>query len=129
MEVEGGHENKKWILWYELIGTALLAASINFRNSYGASTFAKSTDGTISAYAPPFTLFTIIMMFGSVSGGHFNPAVSTAVFVWHPNKAKNIRLLPLLMVMQILGAFIGCLLTLGITNGGAGITLMDVTAP
>ena len=118
MEVEGGHENKTWVLAYEFIGTALLAASINYKSAFGGSGVKNPENKMMSAYAPPITLFTIIMMFGAVSGGHFNPAVSTAVFVWHPEKAKNIRLLPLLMITQIIGAFIGCLLTVSLTNGG-----------
>ena len=31
--------------------------------------------------AVAFTLFTLILFTGSITGGHFNPAVSTGVFV------------------------------------------------
>lgn len=75
MEVKGGRRNFVWVILYEFIGTLLLAASINY-----SSMLIKAEDG--GAYAPPITLFCIIMMIGPVSGGHVNPAVTTAVFTW-----------------------------------------------
>lgn len=100
MEVPGGHNNKKWVLLYEALGTALLTCAINL----------SSVAGPGAVYAAPITLFGIIMMIGSVSGGHVNPAVSTAVFIWLPNKGKNALYFAMLIACQIGGAFVGCLI-------------------
>lgn len=100
MEVPGGHNNKKWVLLYEALGTALLTCSINL----------SSVTGPTCVYAAPIMLFGIIMMIGSVSGGHVNPAVSTAVFVMEPNKGKNALFFAMIVGCQILGAFVGCMI-------------------
>ena len=102
MEVPGGHENKLWVLLYEMMGTALLLLAIN--NS-------ANGDGT-TPFAASIGLFGIIMLIGPVSGGHVNPAVSTAVFV-REKKCSNIVYFALIIVAQLLGAGIGVAIMLG----------------
>ena len=97
MEVEGGHNNKCIVLFYELLGTAMLCAAINY------SSFTPNDD-TKAAYAVPITLFAIIMMIGNVSGGHVNPAVSTSVYIWKINKPTvdgSSRLCYLLLIVFV----------------------------
>lgn len=62
-----------------------------------------------------FTLFALIISFGPVSGGHFNPAVSTAVLVKEgmSNLTKHIVYYLLIISAQIIGAIVGvCLVAL-----------------
>ena len=102
MEVPGGHKNVVYVLLYEFIGTAILLAAVNY------SSFNVGDDK--GGYAVPIALFAIIMMLGSVSGGHVNPAVSTSVFI-SEGKGSNIGYLAGLFVVQVAGAFLGCQLT------------------
>ena len=109
MEVEGGHDNKGWVLLSEFIGTAILCAAINYSNETSPK----------AGYAAPITLFAIIMCIGSVSGGHVNPAVSTAVFIYLPNKLKNFGYYFMIIMTQFLGGFAGCCLSGLISLGGS----------
>lgn len=102
MEVPGGHDSKVWVLLYELMGTALLLLAIN--NS--------AAGGETVPYSAAIGLFGIIMLIGPVSGGHVNPAVSTAVFV-REGKFSNIIYFFLIIAAQLLGAGCGVALLLG----------------
>jgi glycerol uptake facilitator-like aquaporin len=90
------------VLLYECIGTAILLAAVNY------SSFTLGDDK--AGFAVPIALFAIIMMIGSVSGGHVNPAVSTSVFIAE-GKMGNFGYLLGIVAAQVLGAFIGCQLT------------------
>ena len=67
MEVPGGKNFKFPILFMEALGTATLLYTINL--SGGAP------------LAVGLTISANIFIFGSCTGGHFNPAVSFGVFV------------------------------------------------
>ena len=68
MEVASSADRKPLVFIYEALGTMLFVYSILL------------TGNPISI---SFSLFASIILFGSITGGHFNPAVSTAVFVWN----------------------------------------------
>jgi aquaporin Z len=70
MEVPGGHNNKVYVCIYELLGTAFLLYAINQSAEFG----------DFQPEAIGFTIFASITVFGGVSGGHFNPAVTMGVF-------------------------------------------------
>ena len=53
---------------YECIGTAFFIYLILI--------------STGDAIAVPVALFSMIIIFGQVTGGHFNPAVTLGVYVW-----------------------------------------------
>ena len=53
------------------------------------------------------TLTTSIIVFGSVSGGHFNPAVSTGVFIVNGKYNEDLKTFLTMVVSQLLGAIIG----------------------
>jgi len=53
---------------YEALGTALFTYCIIV--------------STANAVAASLGLFAMIVIFGSVTGGHFNPAVTIGVFLW-----------------------------------------------
>lgn len=111
----------------ELIGTFLLVFFITSVITLFVSTGAQAqfgSDYAVVGFVQGLTLFGVIVMFGAVSGGHFNPAVTLA--------AATIRKIsPLDAVIYILaqlsGAVLGALLTKGLlldegraTNYGAG---------
>ena len=68
METKLGHKRKFVVTLYEGIGTALFTYCILV--------------STADALAAAFALFSMILIFGSVTGGHFNPAVTLGVLVW-----------------------------------------------
>jgi glycerol uptake facilitator-like aquaporin len=67
MEVPGGHDNKKVILLYEFICTSMLAFAV------------LASGGNNEAVVT--TVFVLTIIAGPVSGAHFNPATSIAVYV------------------------------------------------
>jgi len=92
MEVNGGKNNKCWVLLYELIGTCILSCALNI------------SGGRVEALG--IALFMIVIAFGPVSGAHVNPAVSLAVFVAEWN-CGNICYLLMIWVAQFAGAALG----------------------
>jgi MIP family channel proteins len=111
----------------ELIGTFLLVFFITsvvtlFVSTGGSTAF--GSDFAVVGLVQGLTLFGVIVMFGAVSGGHFNPAVTLAA-------ATIKKISPLDAVIYILaqlsGAVLGALLTKGLlldegraTHYGAG---------
>ncbi|HUC00662.1 MAG TPA: aquaporin [Solirubrobacterales bacterium] len=111
----------------ELIGTFLLVFFITsvvtlFVSTGGQTSF--GSDFAVVGLVQGLTLFGVICMFGAVSGGHFNPAVTLAA-------ATIKKISPLDAVIYILaqlsGAVLGALLTKGLlldegraTHYGAG---------
>jgi glycerol uptake facilitator protein len=111
----------------ELIGTLFLVFFITSVVTLYVSTGAQAqfgTDFAVVGLTQGLALFGMIAIFGTVSGGHFNPAVTLAV-------AAIRRISPLDAVIYILaqlsGAVLGALLTKSLledegraTNYGAG---------
>lgn len=111
----------------ELIGTFLLVFFITSVVTLFVSTGAQASFGSdfaVVGFVQGLTLFGVIVMFGAVSGGHFNPAVTLAA-------ATIKKISPLDAVIYILaqlsGAVLGALLTKGLlldegraTHYGAG---------
>lgn len=98
----------------ELIGTFLLVFFITSVVTLYVSTGSQvqfGTDMAVVGFVQGLTLFGVIVMFGAVSGGHFNPAVTLAA-------ATIRRISPLDAVIYILaqlsGAVLGALLTKGL---------------
>jgi MIP family channel proteins len=94
-----------------LIGTFLLVFFITSVVVLFVSTGAQASFGTdfaVVGFVQGLTLFGVIVMFGAVSGGHFNPAVTLAA-------ATIKRISPLdaviYMLAQLSGAVLGALLT------------------
>ena len=91
---------------YEAFGTALFTYCILV--------------STANALAAAFSLFAMILIFGSVTGGHFNPAVTIGVLIWQLFKKpqegrerdpiKKILMAFLVILGQCLGAMIGAII-------------------
>jgi MIP family channel proteins len=110
----------------ELIGTLLLvfficSVVILYVSTGGQAQF--GTDMAVVGLVHAFVLFGLIVMFGVVSGGHFNPAVTLAALV-----IRRIRALDavIYMLAQLSGGVLGALLAKGLlldegraTNYGA----------
>ena len=76
MEVAGGQDRKFIVAFYEAIGTAIFVYMIIV--------------STGDALAVPLELFSMIIIFGGVTVGHFNPAVTLGVYV-HEGKWGQMR--------------------------------------
>ena len=66
MEVTGGLGNKKFVCLFEMIGTAFYVIAYNWGKE---------------PHVIALTITAMTILFGQVSGGHFNPAVSLAVLI------------------------------------------------
>lgn len=95
MEVEKSQDRKLLVVFYEMMGTALFMYCILVSRA--------NPLGVIVG------LFASIILFGSVTGGHFNPAVTLGVYL---SNGKHLRHL-LWLIMILLGQFIGAILGLG----------------
>jgi len=65
METPEGESRLFTVGLYEMLGTALFVSAILMTNN---------------CMSIAFSLFASILIFGSVTGGHFNPAVSLGVY-------------------------------------------------
>ncbi len=77
METKLGHKRMCVVGIYEALGTALFTYCIIV--------------STANPVAAALGLFAMIVIFGSVTGGHFNPAVTIGVFMWQLAKSNPIK--------------------------------------
>lgn len=115
MEVPGGKENKGLVCLYEFLGTAGLLMAVNW---------CSGVHGVASM------LFVLLYCFGSISGGHFNPAVTAAVLVREMFDDKNagrkfelIIFSIMIVISQLLGGWFAIgLVTIGrVTNSESSV--------
>ena len=98
METKFGSERKVTVAIYEALGTLLFTYCILVSNA--------------DAIAGAFALFTMIVIFGSVSGGHFNPAVTVGVYLAQGDHyMDNLPLGGFVIVAQCIGSLAGALLS------------------
>lgn len=115
MEVSGSHSVREVVLFYEMLGTATLIFAVNLGGGY----FAPLAVG--------FTLFANIAFFGSVSGGHFNPAVTAAVMVrlGLKNFPSNLFYGMMIIMAQLVGAALGVVLVFIASNSDMEAQTID----
>lgn len=103
MEVPGGSKNKAWVLISELLGTAMLAAAFNWGGT------SENTPVCVG-----LSLFAMAQVFGPISGGHFNPAVTIAIFIKHRHYLCGPAFVYSLLIItaQTIGAMLGCAICL-----------------
>ena len=100
METKHGHDRMILVALYEAIGTTLLTYCILVSSA--------------NPIAASLGLFSMILIFGDVTGGHYNPAVTLGVMIWQSfqhNPIKNLILSFLMIVAQCLGAMAGALIS------------------
>ena len=89
MEVQGSEGNKFFICVSEFIGTAMLIIAINWSSTSDSAPMAVGA-----------CVFVMATIFGTVSGGHFNPAVTLGM-LWKEGKDRFGRNLGLTIIMVI----------------------------
>jgi MIP family channel proteins len=95
----------------ELIGTFLLVFFITSVVTLFVSTGSQAqfgSDFAVVGFVQGLALFGVIVMFGAVSGGHFNPAVTLAAAVIRKISALDAVIY---VLAQLSGAVLGALLT------------------
>lgn len=70
MEVPGGHQNKLFVLLSEFLGTCFVMIFFNWSSVTG------HTAGCLG-----FCVMMMFQIFGPISGGHFNPAVTFGMLI------------------------------------------------
>ena len=93
MEVPGGMDNKLSVFIYEIIGTIILVYAVLI-----------STGAWIGVV---FTLLIAIVLTGDITGAHFNPAVTTAVYFWKCKFGGNFKMFLIYLLAEVIGALIG----------------------
>ena len=90
METGHGHKHKMLVCLCEFLGTALFLF------------------GIIQTCIPitiPISLLASVVIWGDITGGHFNPAVTIGVFTQLGDYGKNFLFMIMIIVSQILGGF------------------------
>ena len=93
MEVQGGKKRILLVCLYEMMGTALFVYCVLASNG--------------NAYSVIIGLFSSIIIFGGVTGGHFNPAVTMGVFLACGHYMSNLVFMLLITCSQFAGAAAG----------------------
>ena len=104
MEVQGAFNNKTLVLVSEVIGTAFLMMAMNWSASQDA--IPESVG---------LTVMILTQLFGEISGGHFNPALSFG-FLFKEGSAhwaRNTAMFIAMMICQGIGAVFGILISTG----------------
>ena len=70
--MEVNNKKKLGVVRCEFLGTGMLIATINW----------STPSGLLQASAIAILIFTQILLYGHISGGHFNPAVTVAVWTY-----------------------------------------------
>lgn len=99
MEIPGSSRNKFFVLWSEVVGTAFLLLAVNWG---GTSSMTPLCVG--------LTVAVMAQMYGSISGGHFNPAVTLGMMIKHRHDSLGFGIVfgGTMIIFQGLGALIGC---------------------
>ena len=108
-----GHDRKAMVCFCEFLGTALFIFGI------------LETGLPLSI---PFSLLASVVIWGDITGGHFNPAVTLGVYCTLPDKGKNFVFMIMIMVSQVLGG----MLSIGLAylgNFGKGDPMIALLAP
>lgn len=87
---------------------------------------------TGDALAVPLALFAVIIIFGGITGGHFNPAVTLGVYIHEGKWKENAAFGSLIITAQLVGSLLGMAIasfTLGYTNADGDFTVSAQRVP
>ena len=101
METGKGHDRKFTVCLYEFLGQVFFMYAVLVSGGSGSDKWGVTG---------PLALFAVVNIFGGVSGGHFNPAVTLGVYVREAKWAHNFIFLVMIIASQIAGALVGMLL-------------------
>lgn len=90
METQG-HDRKLVVCFCEMLGTALFIFGILQTNL---------------PLTIPFSLLASVILWGNITGGHFNPAVTLGVYTTLGEYRKNFSMMILLIFSQLLGGLL-----------------------
>jgi glycerol uptake facilitator-like aquaporin len=129
MEKRHGNENKASIFIVEFLGTAVLSLTASIYWTANNLFVNGATDERFLNLNSWYLfmgmgccLYTIYFLFSHISGGHFNPAVSIAVYISIAFNTNNIVMLLLILVAQFTGAFGGMVLSRGLRTYSVPVT-------
>lgn len=89
-----------WLALFEFIGTAIFLLGINF------------SAGNVAIVG--LSLFIAAVITGRVGGGHFNGGVTVAIYIIERKWKKNLPIMFTILIADILGAYVGILLAIGL---------------
>ena len=106
-------KNTSIIKWFvaEYLGTLLLAATVGI--AVVASNNVPSYTALYLPFAVAIVIIVLVSTLGHVSGAHFNPAVTVALYAYRKISSRQ---LVIYLVAQVLGAFSGLSLTKYLVN-------------
>lgn len=121
MEKRHGNENKASIFAVEFLGTAILSLTAcifwTANNLFVAGanlTLYLNLNSWYLFMGMGCCLYSVFYLFSHISGGHFNPAISIAVYISVAFNTHNIIMLLLLLTAQFTGALSGMALSRGL---------------
>ena len=85
-----------------MAGTTFLVIAANWGNASGET-----------AECVALSLFMSIIIFGNISGGHFNPAVTVSILIKEGNEKleRNLKSFGKIIGAQLAGGFLGCIIS------------------
>lgn len=101
MDSKEGDERKFLVAFNEFLGQIFFMYIVLVGSVSGSDTWGISG---------PLALFVMINIFGGVSGGHFNPAVSLGIYTRSGEYGKNLGFLLMYLIAQCSGAIVGMFL-------------------
>jgi glycerol uptake facilitator-like aquaporin len=75
MEIEKAHGKEGHVFFAEAFGTCFLVYAINMQAEFAS----------FGVFGIAMTLFMCILLWGNISGGNFNPAVTLGVLLANPS--------------------------------------------
>jgi glycerol uptake facilitator-like aquaporin len=96
------------IFWYEFLGTGLFVLIYNMAR---ASTFSVNVGNEdANPLILGLTIFVLVQLCWNISGAHFNPCVSIAVYSSEGFKSEHRSTFFTMILAQLLGSYFGMLL-------------------